>query len=73
MLLLKYFFPSVRLDVQSLGNNKSQPCSGCIYDKNVSLSLGSIVYVVCFVFDKLLSLLFARKMFSVNLNYLNKR
>lgn len=55
-----------------LGIASNNPALEAKMTKSVSLCLDSIVYVVCFAFNTLLRLLFARKMFSVNLNYLNK-
>lgn len=53
-----------------LGIKGDNPVLEAFIAKNVRLCLDSIVYVLCFVFNMLSSLLFARKMFSVNLNYL---
>lgn len=79
MFLCKCLFLDVFLHVRSLRNNRRQPCSGNISDKNVSLCLGSILYVFCFVFSAYvksmfyfapLNLPFASKMSSVNCKHL---
>lgn len=48
MLLLECLFPGICPNVRSLRNNRRQPGSGNIYDKNVSLRLGSSLYVFWF-------------------------
>lgn len=50
-LLLKCLFPGVCPNVRSLRNNRRQPCSGNIYDKNVSLCFSSSLCVFCFIFN----------------------